>query len=127
MAPLGPVIMVAAGKPPFYSPLKIVDEIRRRGLSIGDAEYTAVKGIPQDWSPEMIRGDLVRFLDAAEAYIRSAPLHVVGLLAVDARGVPVELPLMKDLPPGVELRRATEEPEVMPAVDTVSNWQPPTP
>ena len=127
MSPLGPLIMAAAGKPPFFSPVRIVNEIRRRGLSIDNEGFESVKGIPTEWSSEMIRDALEKALDAAEAYIKSAPLDALGVLALDAQGVPVELSSMKDLPPGVQLRKATEEPEVMPAVDGISDWQPPAP
>jgi hypothetical protein len=53
--PLGAVIMAASGKPPHYSPVRIVDEIRRRGLSVSNDEYESVRGLPSGWSATMIR------------------------------------------------------------------------
>ncbi len=127
MSPLGPLFLAAAGKPPCYSPQKMIDEVRRRGLSIGNDEFQSVKGIPSNWSAETIRTDLIAELEAAERYVMSAPFDLVGVLAVDANGVPVELMTITPLPPGVSLRRATEEPEVMPVPDAASEWQPPSP
>lgn len=126
MSPLGPIVMAAAGKPPYFSPQKIVDEIRRRGLSIANEEYAAVRGLPLDWSPAVVRGALQDALDRAETYIRTAPSDLVGLLAVDRNGVPVEIASM-NLALGVHLRKATDEPEVMPSLDIASDWQPPAP
>jgi len=111
--PLGAVIMAAAGKPPNYSPVRTVDEIRRRGLSIPAEDYESVKGLPDDLTATAVRERLVSALDEAEAYLRSAPPEIVGLLAIDGRGVPVEV--RDPRPSGLQLRRATSEPESMPS------------
>jgi hypothetical protein len=47
---LGPLALAAAGKPPFWSPTKIIEEIRRRGLGIWDEEYRSVRGLPESWT-----------------------------------------------------------------------------
>ena len=112
--PLGAVIMAAAGKPPNYSPVRTVDEIRRRGLSIPAEDYESVKGLPGDLTATVSREKLVSVLDAAEAYLRSAPPEIVGLLAIDERGVPIEVRDPKT--GGFQLRRATFEPESMPTL-----------
>ena len=43
---LGPLVMAAAGKPPHYSPVRITDEIRHKGLSVASTDYQSVKGSP---------------------------------------------------------------------------------
>lgn len=73
ISPLGPIVMAAAGKPPHYSPQKTVDEIRRRGLSISNEEYASVKGLPDDWSADTIRVDLIAALDAASDWQPPSP------------------------------------------------------
>ena len=112
MCPLGPVVMAAAGKPPHFSPLRMIDEIRRRGLSVTSEDYTAVRGLPSAWTSATIRDGLVASLDLAENYLRNAPAELAGILAVDAEGLPVEVHDLKA--DGVEYRRATAEPEVTP-------------
>ena len=86
MCPLGPLILAAAGKPPHYSPQRIVDEIRHRGLTMGDAEYAAVKGLPAEWNAAFIRSRLAEALDGAERYASRAPVEVVGCLAMGGTG-----------------------------------------
>jgi hypothetical protein len=110
--PLGAVIMAASGKPPHYSPVRIIDEIRRRGLSVSSDEYESVKGLQADFSAAVIREKLVAGLDKAEAYVRRAPAETVGLMAVDASGAPVQVAAMQET--GVTFRKATSEPELMP-------------
>jgi hypothetical protein len=110
--PLGPLVLAAAGKPPNFSPRRTIDEIRRHSLSIPAEEFAAVKGLPAEWSPEFIRDEVGRLLNAADQYIMSAPTDLIGVLAVDRKNVPVERSdaNRKD----VRLRKPTEEPEVMP-------------
>lgn len=110
--PLGPLVLAASGKPPYYSPQRILDEIRRRGLSVPREDYAAVRGIPADWSPAWLRDRLTGLLDNAESYISAVPAELVGVLALSAREVPVEVHSTAE---AVQLRRATDEPEVMPA------------
>jgi hypothetical protein len=111
--PLGPLVLAAAGKPPNFSPRRTIDEIRRHALSIPAEEFLAVKGLPSDWTPALIRDEAVRQLDLADKYIMAAPADLVGILAVDKQGVPIELAGRK--PGDAVLRRATDEPEVMPS------------
>ncbi|MDX3928797.1 MAG: hypothetical protein QHC90_23705 [Shinella sp.] len=118
LCPLGAVVMAAAGKPPHYSPARIIDEIRRRGLSIPTEDYEAVKGLPSDFTAAVIREKLVEALDRAEAYMRAAPADIVGLLAVDTGGVPVEVTELGA--EGIQFRKATAEPEVMPSLPEVA-------
>lgn len=110
--PLGAIVMAAAGKPPHYSPVRIVDEIRRRGLSISSHEYEAVKSLDPGHLAEMAREKLAAALDLAEAYLRAAPPEIVGLLAVDVDGTPVVITHVNEN--GVSLRKATSEHELMP-------------
>jgi hypothetical protein len=110
--PLGPLIVAAAGKPPNFSPRRTIDEIRRHALSIPAEEYLAVKGLPADWTPEFIRDEAGRQLDIADKYA-NASSNLLGVLAVDKNGVPIELPDGKR--DNAILRKATEEPEVMPS------------
>jgi hypothetical protein len=111
--PLGPLVLAAAGKPPNFSPRRTIDEIRRHALSIPGEEFLAVKGLPADWTPEFIRGEVVSHLDLADKYIMTASDDLLGVLTVNKGGVPIELPDGKR--DGVILRKATDEPEVMPA------------
>jgi hypothetical protein len=111
--PLGPLVLAAAGKPPNFSPRRTIDEIRRHALSIPAEEFLAVKGLPLDWTPELIRDEVVRQLDLADKYIMAAPADLVGILAVDKEGVPIQLADGKR--GNAALRKATDEPEVMPS------------
>jgi hypothetical protein len=121
MSPLGPLVMAAAGKPPNFSPLRIVEEIRRRGLSVHTVQYETVKGLPSDWDAATVRESLIAALASAEQYVLSAPPELVGLLAVDPSGIPVEIQSMTD--GGISFRKATEEPEVMPSMpDVTAGW-----
>lgn len=121
MCPLGPLVMAAAGKPPFFSPQRIVEEIRRRGLSVPDEEYLAVKGLPSDFSPRALRDALIKAIDHAEQYLAKAPAESVGVLAVDKQDRPIEVEDLKD--PSVIIRRPTQEAEVMPIpADASISW-----
>jgi hypothetical protein len=112
MCPIGPLVMAAAGKPPAYSPQKIIEQIRWHAQAISDDEYSAVKGLPADWTPQFIRAEVTKQMDLAETYIMSAPVALVGVLSVDADGTPIEVTseTIKD----AVLRKAAEEPDVMP-------------
>jgi hypothetical protein len=55
---------------------------------------------------------MTRQADLAEDYIGKAPLEVVGVLAVNAQGMPVEV--TAEGLASVILRKASAEPEVMP-------------
>ena len=111
--PLGPLVLAAAGKPPNFSPRRTIDEIRRHALSMPNEEYLAVKGLPADWSPEFIRDEAARQLELADQYIMAIPPDFVGILTVNKDGVPIELSNGKH--DNAILRKATEEPEVMPS------------
>ncbi|NTG46958.1 nucleotidyl transferase AbiEii/AbiGii toxin family protein [Agrobacterium rhizogenes] len=117
MSPLGAVIMAASGKPPHYSPIRIIDEIRRRGLSVSTDEYDSVRGLPMDFTANVVREKLVEALDRAESYIRSAPADIVGLLAVNSGGMPVRILALNEA--GVQFRKATSEPDLMPSLPNV--------
>lgn len=110
--PLGPLVLAAAGKPPNFSPQRTIDEIRRHAVSIPAEDFLAVKGLPANWTPEFIRDEVARQLDVAEKYI-NASSDLVGVLAVNKDGVPIELHDRKSTK--AILRKATEEPEVMPS------------
>ena len=111
--PLGPLVLAAAGKPPNFSPRRTTDEIRRHALSIPAEEFAAVKGLPSEWSAAFIRDEVLRLIEAADRYVMTAPPEMTGRLAVDKEGVPIE---MSDLNRAdAILRKATAEPEVMPA------------
>lgn len=122
MCPLGPLVMAAAGKPPHFSPQKILDEIKRRGLSVSSDGYDTVKGLPADWNAATIRDRLIVASDSADAYVLQAPADVVGLLAVDRGGIPTEVSSIED--DQIVLRKATAEPEVMPSVPSAPHeWK----
>jgi hypothetical protein len=110
--PLGPLVLAAAGKPPNFSPKRTIDEILRHAVSIPAEDFLAVKGLPAEWTPEFIRDEIARQLDAAEKYV-NASSDLVGVLGVNRDGVPIEFPEGKRT--NVILRKATDEPEVMPS------------
>ncbi len=112
MCPIGPLVMAAAGKPPAYSPQKMIEQMRWHAQTISDDEYSAVKGLPAEWTPQFIRTEITKQMDLAEAYIMSAPVAVVGVLSVDADGTPVEV--TSETIKAAVLRKATEEPDIMP-------------
>src|SRR3954469_12063108 len=91
LCPLGPLVMAAAGKPPSFSPQKIVEQIRWHAQSIPDDEYMASKGLPETWTPQYMRAVITRQMELAEDYISKAPVEVVGVLAVNAEGMPVKV------------------------------------
>jgi hypothetical protein len=111
--PLGPLVLAAAGKPPNFSPQRTIDEIRRHALSIPAEEFAAVKGLPENWSPQFIRDEALRLLESAEKYIMSAAADLVGVLTVNKAQVPVEVSEANRS--SAIIRMATGEPEVMPA------------
>jgi hypothetical protein len=125
--PLGPLVLAAAGKPPNFSPRRSIDEIRRHALSIPAEEFLALKGLPADWTAELIRDELLRDIELADKYVMAAPHKLLGILAVNKDGVPIEVTDRKR--DNAILRKATEEPEVMPApaeFDAVG-WSPKRP
>jgi hypothetical protein len=111
--PLGPLVLSAAGKPPNFSPRRTIDEMRRHTLSIPAEEFAAVKGLPPDWPAAFIRDEALRLIELADRYVMTAPPDLVGILAVNKDGVPIEV--SKENRGKVILRKATDEPEVMPA------------
>lgn len=111
--PLGPLVLAAAGKPPHFSPKRTIDEMRRHVLTIPAEEFAAVKGLPDDWTATFIRDEAIRLVDLAEKYVMEAPADLVGILTVKTGGVPVELADGKR--GNAMLRKATDEPEVMPS------------
>jgi hypothetical protein len=114
MCPLGALLMAAAGKPPHFSPQKMIDEIRRRGLSVADEQYMSVKGLSPDATAATVRADLISALDKAERYVLGAPTDLVGVLAADENETPVEVSTMAET--GIIYRTATAEAEVMPSL-----------
>jgi len=111
--PLGPLVLAAAGKPPNFSPRRTIDEIRRHALSIPTEEFLAVKGLPADWTAPFIRDEVLRQIELADEYIMAAPPDLVGILAVNKDSVPIEIADRKR--DNAILRKATNEPEVMPS------------
>ncbi|KKB12087.1 hypothetical protein VE25_09125 [Devosia geojensis] len=111
---LGPLIMAASGKPPNFSPQKIIDETRRRSLSIPAEEFLSVRGLPIETTVDHIRDSLSQALDQAEAYIHAVEPVFVGLLSLDRRGVPVEV--TAETAGDLIFRRATAEPEAVPGL-----------
>jgi hypothetical protein len=122
--PLGPLVLAAAGKPPNFSPRRTIDEIRRHILSIPAEEFTAVKGLPADWTTAFIRDEALRLIDQADRYVMQASPDLVGVLATDKNHNPIEV--VSEKPSDAVLRTATEEPEVMPAPAEFNavNWNP---
>jgi hypothetical protein len=113
--PLGPLVLAAAGKPPNFSPRRTMDEIRRHALSIPSEEFLAVKGLPAEWTIEFIRDEALRQIELADKYVMVAPPDLLGILAVNKDGVPIEVADRKR--DKAILRKATDEPEVMPSPD----------
>jgi hypothetical protein len=87
--------------------------MRRHTLSIPAEEFAAVKGLPPDWSAAFIRDEALRLIELADRYVMTAPPDLVGILAVDKDGVPIEV--SEENRGKAILRKATDEPEVMPA------------
>jgi hypothetical protein len=106
-------VLAAAGKPPNFSPRRTIDEIRRHALSIPAEEFLAVKGLPPDRTVAFIRDELLRQIELADKYIMAAPADLLGILAVNKDTVPIEVTDRKR--DNAILRKATEEPEVMPS------------
>ena len=125
--PLGPLVLAAAGKPPNFSPVRTLDEIRRHALSIPAEEFAAVKGLPLEWTASFIRDEALRLIDAARGYVMAAPPALTGTLAVSKTNVPIEISDSARV--DVILRQATAEPEVMPAPAdfNVVGWTPDRP
>jgi hypothetical protein len=121
--PLGPLVLAASGKPPFFSPLKIIEEIRRRGLGVWDEEYLSVKGLPVDWTPATVRKALSEALDQAQAYIEHAPVEALGCLVIDtATMTPAEV--SQENEGRLEFRHATEGPDPVPEFrDIARDWR----
>lgn len=111
-APLGPLVLGASGKPPNFSPQRIIDEIRRRSMSLPSEDYMSVRGLPADLTMGRLRDELAAGLDRAEVYIHAVAPSLVGLLPVDANGRPVEA--YSETTEGVVVRRATAESETVP-------------
>ena len=111
--PLGPLVLAAAGKPPNFSPKRTIDEIRRHILGIPAEEFAAVKGLPVDWTAEFIREQALQLIEQAEKYIMAAPADLLGILTVDKQSIPIEL--VDGKRGNAILRKATDEPEVMPS------------
>lgn len=113
-APLGPLVSAASGKPPNFSPQRIVDEIRRRSSSIPAEDYLSVRGLPVETTVDALRADLGAALDRAEAYIHQVQPEMIGLLPVDEDGRPVAV--LDAKADGITLRRATAEAESVPTL-----------
>lgn len=111
--PLGPLVLAAAGKPPNFSPKRTIDEMRRHILTIPAEEFAAVKGLPDDWTAAFIRDEAIHLIDLAEKYVMEAPPDLVGILTVNKDGVPFEP--VEGKRENAILRKATDEPEVMPS------------
>ncbi len=118
LCPLGPLVMAASGKPPHYSPVRMIEEMRRRGLSLSNADIQSVKQISGNAPAQDLREKLTGALGRAEAYVENVPPELVGLLAVNSHGVPVEVETLKV--DGVAFRRATSETDVIPQLRDIS-------
>jgi hypothetical protein len=71
-----------------------------------------------------IREELGSALDRADAYLRRAPADLVGVLAIDQTGTPVEV--MDLAQEGIDYRRATRESEIAPDLpEAVPDWRMP--
>jgi hypothetical protein len=72
----------------------------------------AIEALPKEWTPQFIRSTITRQAELADGYVLEAPLDVVGVLAVNAEATPVEV-TAEGLASAI-LRKATNEPDVMP-------------
>ncbi|KRA97612.1 hypothetical protein ASD83_10865 [Devosia sp. Root685] len=113
-SPLGPLVLAASGKPPNFSPQKIIEEIRRRSHSVPDEDYLSVRGLPAGVTAANLRDRLTSALDRAEAYIQTADLSLVGALSVDEAGKPVAA--LGDHSSKFTIRRATDEVQAVPTL-----------
>ena len=68
--------------------------------------------MPEEWTPQFIRSAVTGQADLADDYLLKAPVEVVGVLAVNAEGMPVEVTAAGLA--SATLRKATNEPDVMP-------------
>jgi hypothetical protein len=110
---LAPLVLAASGKPPHMSPVRILEEIARRMNGIPSEELLAVLNLPIDWTPEFIRQSVLAAVDVAATGLGLAADIAVGRLAMDGSGVP-RLFETSSSNPGLMLRRATDEPDLVP-------------
>ncbi|HZP79829.1 MAG TPA: hypothetical protein VFB45_27085 [Pseudolabrys sp.] len=112
--PLGPLVLAAAGKPPNYSPKRMIDEMRRHVGAIQAEEYLAIKGLPSEWSPAFVRDEALSQIHLAEKYALAAPTEVVGMLTLNDASTPIEV-TAASLKNAI-VRKATAEIDVVPAL-----------
>jgi len=119
LAPLEVLICAASGKPPHFSPVRIVEEIRRKSLSIPDYEFKAVRGLPEDFNIAQFREKMIGITDRALSFVGQIPSNFVGALGVDNQGRPVHSLSEKN----ITWRVATREPDPLPVVADMSyDW-----
>jgi hypothetical protein len=86
--------------------------MRRHARSIPAEEFASVRGLPKHWTAAFIREQALGVIDQAETYVMAAQPDLVGLLAVDMSSTPIEVNETNRAE--TILRKATDEPEVMP-------------
>jgi hypothetical protein len=110
---LAPLALAAAGKPPYFAPTRMLEEMARRLNGLTREELRDVRGLPSDWTPDVVRQRLAQAIEAAGLEVLKAVEANVGRLALDPAGVPGCVP-EGTLSAGWTLRRATEEQDAMP-------------
>jgi hypothetical protein len=110
---LAPLVLAAAGKPPYMSPERILDEITRRLNGMTHDELLSIRNLPSDWTPDVIRQNVLKAIESAVRDIGLADSAVIGCLALDKDVTPVLFHRGRTNHE-VILRRATDEQEVIP-------------
>jgi hypothetical protein len=118
---LAPLIIAAAGKPPHLSPKRSTDEINRRINGIWSEEFNAVRNLPKEWTADYIRRGLIDALETAACDIDFSLSSSLGCLGIDQNSIPTLLRCDDDNL-GLQLRRATEEPEVIPSFKDIPQF-----
>ena len=80
--PLGAVVWAASGKDPGFSPLSLLEQLRRRGRFRQEDFDRLALAEPLD--AQEAKKKWLAMLDQAEAFIRSRPAEEVGALYYDA-------------------------------------------
>jgi hypothetical protein len=83
MLPLGALVWAAAGKDPGYSPLSLLEALRRHGKVRPEELARLQLSAPMD--PKRVKAEWLGALDSADAFIRGRPAHEAGCLYYSSR------------------------------------------
>lgn len=97
--PLGPLVWAAVGKDPGFSPLSLLEMLRRRGRfrpeEMGHLE------LARDLDPQSLKSQWLEALDSAEDFVRRRPPSEVGCLYWAPSTKTFVDPEAEDAPPSV--------------------------